>query len=51
MPLATEYGAQCAQAGGYGTPSASTGSEDCLYLDVYTPTGAQARHQGLPVLF
>jgi len=48
---ATEYAAQCAQAGGYGTPSASIGSEDCLYLNVYTPAGAQARHQRLPVLF
>ncbi|MER7928737.1 carboxylesterase family protein [Streptomyces sp. NPDC096057] len=48
---ATEYAARCAQSGGYGTPSASTGSEDCLYLNVYTPADAQARHRRLPVLF
>ncbi|WP_285740217.1 carboxylesterase/lipase family protein [Kitasatospora phosalacinea] len=45
---ATEYAAQCAQAGGFG--AGPTGSEDCLYLNVYTPTGAQARHRNLPVL-
>ncbi|OQR58778.1 hypothetical protein B6E66_38820 [Streptomyces maremycinicus] len=48
---ATEYAARCAQTGGYGTFSTSTGSEDCLYLNVYTPTVARARHQRLPVLF
>ncbi|MBO1330466.1 carboxylesterase/lipase family protein [Streptomyces sp. VRA16 Mangrove soil] len=48
---ATENGAACAQAGGYGGTTTTTGSEDCLYLNVYTPRDAQVRHKRLPVLF
>ncbi|MFF5497724.1 carboxylesterase/lipase family protein [Streptomyces aquilus] len=47
---ATEYADRCLQSGGRGTTSATTDSEDCLYLNVYTPTGAKAGHKRLPVL-
>jgi para-nitrobenzyl esterase len=42
---ATQFGSECTQAGG--------GSEDCLFLNVYTPPGASGngRGPGLPVMF
>ncbi len=42
MLQATQFGSECTQAGG--------GSEDCLFLNVYSPKGTGAG-SGLPVMF
>jgi carboxylesterase type B len=45
---ASTFGAQCPQSqlGGYGNVPSASGSEDCLYLNVYSPPNAK----DLPVL-
>ncbi|KAJ2943312.1 hypothetical protein O0L34_g12118 [Tuta absoluta] len=47
---ATKPGSKCAQMDPYGT-SALSGSEDCLYLNVYTPMLPAEKIQKLPVIF
>jgi para-nitrobenzyl esterase len=48
---ALEFGPDCAQAGWGGTPGTITkgSSEDCLYLNLWTPAGAKAKAK-LPVM-
>lgn len=45
---ATAFGNQCVQPS-FTSPSTVVGSEDCLYLNVYTPNGSSGA--GLPVMF
>ena len=45
--MATDFGPRCPQTDSDGQP---TGSEDCLHLNIWTPTDAPGRRR-LPVLF
>jgi para-nitrobenzyl esterase len=47
---ATAHGPACIQFQPMGVPSSQPTSEDCLYLDIYTPPGARSGDK-LPVLF
>ncbi|MFG2004241.1 carboxylesterase/lipase family protein [Spirillospora sp. NPDC048911] len=46
---ATAYGPACAQLPSGNGPRSE--AEDCLYLNVFRPTGARRAHRRLPVLF
>jgi para-nitrobenzyl esterase len=46
---ATAYGPECAQQAGFGTVLPLKGSEDCLFVNVFSPPGATAS-SGLPVM-
>jgi para-nitrobenzyl esterase len=46
---ATAYGSQCTQPASLGSPVPTTGSEDCLFVNVWAPVDANSSSQ-LPVM-